>query len=432
MSNTKIPNTVSILNGRLQDPANRIDQIVDIHVADGTVAAIGKPPADFTPDLVIDATNLITIPGIIDVGVCLREPGQEYKADIASETNAAATAGITTLCCLPNTCPVIDTPSVVELIKQRAETAAKARVLPIGALTRNLDGEHLSEMAALRDAGCIAVSNGNSPIRNTLVERRALEYAATFNLTCLLQPLDHALRDHGCVHEGKISAKLGLPGILEAAETVALAKSLVLAEQIGTKVHFHTLSTAQATAMLGGSQYTNAQISAGVAIHNLHLTEEHIGEFNSNCHVIPPLRTEVDRAGLRTAVADGRIAIICSDHQPHDPDAKTNPFPNTAPGISGLETLLSLTLDLVHTKVLDLNTAIERITWGPARSLNLPYGRLNVGAVADVCIFDPNAIWQVNTNKFRSRGHNSPFHNWRLPGQVQWTLLAGRVVFKRS
>lgn len=423
---------ISILNGRVIDPANNLDAVLDVHIQDKRIVAIGTRPAGFQPEVIISAESQIVCPGIIDLAVRLREPGAEHKANIASETAAAAAAGITTLCCLPDTQPVIDTPAVVELIRQRAELSGKARILPIGALTHGLNGEILSEMAALRDAGCIAVSNVDLPLKTALIERRALEYAATFDLTCILQPIEPSLKNQGCVHEGRMSAKLGLTGIPEAAETVALARSLILAAQVGARVHFHALSSAAGVALFSSNLSQNPLLSADVAIHHLHLTEEHIEDFNSNCHVMPPLRTLFDRAELRRAVANGTITAICSDHQPHEPDAKTNPFPATSPGISGVETLLPLTLRLVDDGVMDIKTAIERITWGPALALRLPWlGRLDVGNVADICIFDPNVTWQMDKNKLLSQGHNTPFHGWTLRGLVNWTILEGRIVFQR-
>lgn len=422
---------ISIRNGRFIDPANGIDEQLDVHIQDGKIAALGSAPTWFQPELVISAAGHIICPGLIDLAARLREPGQEFKATIASETTAAAASGITTLCCLPDTQPVIDTPAVAELIRQQAERTGKARVLPIGAMTRGFGGEYLSEMAALRDAGCVAVSNVAFPFKNTLIERHALEYAASFGLICILQPTDHALQDRGCVHEGHISARLGLPGIPEAAETVALARDLLLAMAVGARVHFHALSSAAGVTLFGRSHYQNSALSADVAIHHLHLTEDHVDGFDSNCHVLPPLRTHADREALRQAVATGRVVAICSDHQPHEPDAKINPFPATAPGISGLETLLPLTLKLVDEGILSLCSALECLTWGPARCLGLPLGRLEEGDIADLCIFDPNTTWRVDAAKFLSRGHNTPFHGWDLKGQVNWTILEGRVTFQR-
>jgi dihydroorotase len=426
------PRRISIHNGRLVDPANGVDGALDLHIEDGRVAAVGSAPPGFRAELRIAADGQVVCPGLVDLAVRLREPGAEHKATIASETAAAAGGGITTLCCLPDTTPVVDTPAVAELIRQRAERAGFARVLPVGALTQGLAGEHLSEMAALRDAGCAALSQAGRPLKNTLVQRRALEYATTFGLTCMLQPVDHALMDTGCVHEGRVSSRLGLPGIPEAAETVAVARDLALAEQTGARLHFQCLSSARGAAQLARARFENSRCSADVAVHQLHLIDEDLDGFDPHCHVIPPLRAAGDRDGLRRAVADGVIEAICSDHQPHDPDAKTNPFPSTEPGISGLDTLLPLTLLLVEQGVLELSAAVERLTAGPARVLGRALGRLDPGSLADVCIFDPAAEWTLEVRDMRSHGRNSPFLGRRMKGRVSWTLLEGRVVFRRD
>jgi dihydroorotase len=320
---------------------------------------------------------------------------------------------------------------VTELIRHKAKLSGKARVLPLGAMTAGLDGEQLSEMAALKRAGCVAVSNGLRPIANTLVLRRALEYAATFGLTSFLSPEDPQLRDRGCAHEGRAAARLGLPGIPVAAETVAVARDLALAEQTGARIHFRGLSAAQSVRMIQRIDFHPELVSADVSAHQLHLCEIDLADFDSQCHVIPPLRSPGDRDALRQAVADGTIGAICSDHQPHEPDAKAAPFPSTAPGISGLETLLPLTLKLVAEGVLELPHALALLTSGPARILGLPLGSLQPGAVADVCIFDPRAHWVPNSETLVSRGHNSPFLGWELSGRVTHTLLQGRLVFRR-
>ncbi len=426
------PLRISIHNGRLIDPANGIDEVLDLHLEDGQVKAVGPPPSGFRAEQTIPADGQVVCPGFIDLAARLREPGAEHKASIASETAAAAAAGITSLCCPPDTQPVIDTPAVAELIRQRAEHIGKARVMPLGAMTRGLAGEHLSEMAALREAGCIAVSNGERPFKSTLVQRRVLEYATTFDLTCMLQPIDHALLDHGCMHEGRVGTRLGLPGIPVAAETVAVARDLALAEQTGARLHFRGLSTAKGVRMFQHCCGENRVLSADVSAHQLHLTEDDVIGFDSNCHVIPPLRTRADRDALRRAVADGEIAAICSDHQPHEADAKANPFPATAPGVSALETLLPLTLRLVEDEIMELNTALERLTWGPAQILNIPLGRLDPGRKADICIFDPIKQWRLDDDVMQSQGHNTPFRGWDFKGQVSWTLLGGRVVYRRG
>ncbi len=426
------PSRISIHNGRLLDPANKIDARLDLHLENGRVKAIGPAPSGFRAELTLSADGMVVCPGLIDLAARLREPGNEQKATIASETRAAAAGGITTLCCPPDTRPIIDTPAVAELVRQRVERAGYARVFPVGAITQGLAGEHLSEMAALRDAGCIAVGNAGQALKNALVQRRAMQYATSFGLTCMLEPMEHALMDGGCAHEGSVSTRLGLPGIPEAAETVAVARDLALAEQTGARLHFRGLSSARGVRKYGRARFDNPHISADVAIHHLHLCDQDISGFDSNCHVIPPLRTSADRDGLRRAVAAGLIAAICSDHQPHEADAKTNPFPSTAPGISGLDTLLPLTLKLVDEGLMDLSNALERLTSGPAGILALPFGRLDPGRCADICIFDPEEIWRPVPGNLHSRGHNTPFQNWDLKGRVVCTLLQGRIVFQSS
>jgi dihydroorotase len=422
---------ISIRNGRLIDPANGIDAQLDLHIENGQVRAVGPAPSGFRAEQTIAADGQVVCPGLVDLWARLREPGEERKATIASETAAAAAGGITTLCCPPDTQPIIDTPAVAEMIRQHAERIGRCRVWPIGALTQGLAGEHLSEMAALRDAGCALVSNVDRPLKNTLVLRRAMEYATTFGLVCMLQPLDHDLADGGCVHEGPVSTRLGLPGIPEAAETVAVARDLALAGQTGARMHFRGLSSATGARMFGRARFDNSLFSADVAIHQLHLTEDDIAGFDSNTHVLPPLRAAADRDALRKAVAEGVIEAICSDHQPHEPDAKANPFPATAPGISALESLLPLVLLLVEEGVMDLSDAIERITAGPARVLGLPYGRLDPGRSADVCIFDPEERWRLTSESMLSQGRNSPFLGREFKGRVTRTLLQGREVFRR-
>jgi dihydroorotase len=422
--------SISIINGRLIDPAHDIDDMLDLHIDGQLVVAIGDAPAEFAADEVIDARDCIVCPGLVDIAASLREPGYEHKATLASEAAAAARGGITTLLCTPDTNPVIDNPAVVELIHRVARKLGLARILSTGALTRGLLGEQLSEMAALRDAGCVAVSNAQKPLASTLVERRALEYATTFGLTVFLRPEDRHLRAGGCAHEGAVAARLGLPSIPSAAESVAVARDLALAEHTQAKVHFRALSTHTAVRMIREAQATGAAVTADVAAHQLHLTEMDVDGFDARCHVSPPLRTLTDRDALRRAVADGSIMAICSDHQPHEPDAKQRPFPETEPGISGLETLLGLTLRLVDEEVLDLPSALARVTSGPADILGLPYGRLGIGSPADVCVFDPGQRWTVDSSQLRSEGRNTPFDGWDLPGRVSHTLFNGHVVYR--
>ena len=421
---------IHIRNGHVIDPAQEIDKVVDIFIADGKIAAIGTMPEGFVAEHVIDASQQIVCPGFIDLGARLREPGFEYKASINSETRAAAASGITTVCVPPDTQPVIDTPAVVELLHQRAEVAGACHILPIGAMTRGLAGEHLSEMARLKNAGCVGVSNVLQPFANTNVLRRALEYAANNNLIVFVHPNDDGLSKNGCAHEGVISTRLGLPGIPEAAETLAVSTYLMLIEQTGARVHFCRLSTARAIQMIGRAKYDGHAITTDVAAHQLHLTEMDIGFFDSNCHLQPPLRSQRDRDGLRDALAKGRIDALCSDHQPHDLDAKLAPFCQSEPGISALETLLPLGLRLVDEHLLPLKELVRRMSTTPAKILGINAGHLLPGTRADICIFDPRQRWTLTQDSIRSRGHNTPFIGWEFTGRVTTTLLAGRIVFE--
>ncbi len=422
---------ILITNGHLIDPANEIDQPTELAIADGRIVACGEIPADFAADEIIDARGQIVCPGLIDLAAHLCEPGNEHKGTIASETRAAAAGGITTLCMPPDTDPIIDNPAVSELIHQKAEAAGFARVVTLGALTQQLKGEQLAEMVKLQqEGGCVGISNARQPVKNNLIMRRAMEYAASCGLTVFLHANDPGLSGQGCVHEGAISTRLGLPGIPESAETVAVARELMLIEQTGVRAHFCQIACAHSVQMIARAQHDGLPVSMDVAAHQLHLIDMDVGHFNSQCHVLPPLRSQRDRDALRSGVGSGTISAICSDHQPHDADAKLAPFAETEPGISALETLLPLSLRLVEDGVLPLTDLIAKLTTEPARILGLNSGHLAAGAHADVCIFDPTQHWAVDPAKFISHGKNSPFNGWELKGRVTHTLLGGRPVFE--
>jgi dihydroorotase len=420
---------IKISGSRLIDPENRIDDRLDLYIADGRIAAIGAPPDGFSEDVELDAGGLVVIPGLIDLCARLREPGQEHKASIDGECRAAAAGGITTLCCPPDTDPVIDTPAVVELIRHRAQQAGAARVVTLGALTKGLHGEQLSEMAALQRAGCVGVSNALKPLASTLVERRAFEYAATFGLTVFLHADDAALSANGCIHEGELSTRLGLPGIPQAAETVAIARDLALIQQTGVRAHFCRLTTQHAVRMVARAQFDGVPVSADVAVPHLYLSEVDTVDFGADYHFIPPLRTQEDREGLRKGLLSGTVSALCSDHQPHEPDAKLAPFPATEPGASGVDSLLSLTLKLVDEDQNLLADAIARVTSGPAKILGIPYGDLAVGRAADLCIYAPDSNWRLDDTSMNSQGKNTPFRGWEMPGRVRYTLRDGQIIF---
>ncbi len=423
---------VLIKNGHVIDPANQTDDVNNVFIADGNIIAIKESIDGFQADREIDARNKLVLPGLVDLSVRLREPGQEHKATIASETAAAAAAGITTLACPPDTDPVIDTPAVAKLIRQRAEFAGMSHVLTLGAATHNLDGQQLSEMAALKEIGCVGVSNGYVAIKNPQIMKRVMEYAATFDLTLFLFSEDPSLRDRGCMHEGGISTRLGLPGIPEAAETVAVARDLALVADTGVRAHFCRISTAKAAQMIARAQYDGLPVTMDVSVHQLYLTDMDVGEFDSQCHVRPPLRSQRDMQSLQQAVARGSISAICSDHQPHERDAKLRPFRESASGISGLETLLPLTLRLAEDGKLDLRDALHRVTCGPAEILGIKAGTLGQDRAADIIIVDTEQYWSVSSDTLRSLGKNSPFMGWDLKGMVEHTLINGRIVHSSS
>lgn len=420
---------IVIKNGRVIDPANKIDAVSNVYIADGKIAAVGNAPAGFTADNEIDATGKLVTPGLVDLSARLREPGYEHKATIASETRAAARSGITTLACPPDTNPVIDTPAVIRLIRERAKHAGLSKVYSIGAATQDLNGELLSEMGALKAAGCVGVGNALTPYKNPQIMKRIMEYAATFDLTIFLFAEDQSLRNNGCMHEGALSTRLGLPGIPEAAETVAVARDLALIADTGVRAHFSHISTAKAAQMISRAQYDGLSVTADVTAHHLYLTDMDVGEFDAQCHVRPPLRSQRDMLGLREAVASGVISAVCSDHQPHENDAKLNPFREAASGISTLETLLPLTLRLADECNISLSDAIARVTSKPARILGLDAGTLSAGAAADLIVVDPDQYWSLSRETMLSRGRNTPFIGWELKGNVRQTLINGVVVY---
>ncbi|QKE64947.1 dihydroorotase [Aquipseudomonas campi] len=418
-----------IFGARVIDPASGLDQVSDLYLDGGKIVAIHQAPSGFVTEQEIDANGLIASPGLVDLSVALREPGYSRKGNIASETLAAAAGGVTSLCCPPLTKPVLDTSAVAELILDRAQEAGHAKVFPIGALTKGLAGEQLAELVALRDAGCVAFGNGLAPMANNRTLRRALEYAATFDLTVVFHAQDADLADGGLAHEGPTASFLGLAGIPETAETVALARDLLLVEQSGVRAHFSQLTSARGAEMIAAAQARGLPVTADVAMYQLILTDEALQGFSSLYHVQPPLRAARDRDGLREALKAGVISAIASHHQPHEADAKLAPFGATEPGISSVELLLPLALTLVQDGLLDLPTLLARLTAGPAKALRLPAGRLAVGAPADLLLFDAEAQTLAGETWY-SKGGNSPFIGHCLPGKVRYTLVDGRISYQ--
>jgi dihydroorotase len=422
--------TLHIKGGRVVDPGNRVDAKQDVFIADGKVAALGKAPAGFRAERTVDASNLVVCPGLVDLSARLREPGFEYKATLESEMQAAVAGGVTSLACPPDTDPPLDEPGLVEMLKYRAQNLNLVHVYPLGALTWKLGGERLTEMVVLRDAGCVAFSHADTPIPDTQVLWRALQYAATFGIAVWLRPQDGYLERGGVAHDGEVATRLGLPGIPAFAETIALATILQLVRATRARVHLCRLSTAEGVAMLRAARAEGLPISCDVGTLHAHLSEVDLGYFDSHCRVVPPLRSLRDRDALRAGLADGTIDALCSDHAPVDEDAKQLPFAESEPGATGLELLLPLTLKWAQEARVGLPDALAKITSRPAAILGVPAGDLAAGRAADLCVFDPAAHVKVTAEFLKSQGKNTPFMGYELPGRVRYTLVGGKVVYE--
>jgi dihydroorotase len=421
---------IHIKNGRLIDPRNGVDGQHDVFIAAGKVVAVGAAPSGFSPNRVIDAAGLIVCPGLVDLAARLREPGFEYMATLESEMTAAVAGGVTSLACPPDTDPPLDEPGLVEMLKFRAKTLNQAHVYPVGALTQGLKGQRLTEMAELRDAGCVAFSQADAPLTDNQVLLYALQYAATFGFTVWLRPQDAALARGGVAHDGRVATRLGLPAIPVCAETVALSTILLLARDTGARVHLARLSSAEGVGMVRQAKARNLPVTCDIGIHHAHLSEMDVGFFDSNAHLIPPLRSERDRDALRQGLADGTIDAICSDHTPVDEDAKQLPFAESEEGATGLELLLPLTLKWAEETSLPLSMALAKITCDPARVLGIEAGHLAPGSAADICIFDPERWWRVEPGALKSQGKNTPFLGVELKGKVRYTLVEGQLVYE--
>lgn len=421
---------IQIKNGHLVDPKNNRDGKHDLFIVAGKIAGIGKAPDGFSPNQVIDAAGLVVCPGLVDLSARLREPGDEYKASLKSELSAAAAGGITSLACPPDTDPILDEPGLVEMLKYRAKQLNLSHVYPIGALTRQLQGSQITEMCELAEAGCVGFTQADIAIRDTQVLWRAMQYAATFGFTVWLRPEEPYLAKDGVAHNGEVAARLGLKGIPAAAEALAIWTILRIARETGAKIHLCRISTAESVDMVRQAKKEGLTVSCDVSANHLHLTEHDIGFFDANCHLKPPLRTQRDREALGKGVADGSIDAVCSDHAPVDDDAKLLPFAEAEAGATGLELLLPLTLKWAVENKVPIRDAISRVTASPAGILGLRAGHLGMDADADICIFDPEQYWKVETGSLKSQGKNTPFLGLELPGKTRYTLLHGHVIYQ--
>jgi dihydroorotase len=428
---------ILIKGGRVIDPASKLDRTCDIAIAAGRIVSIGDA-GSFSAAKVVDASGCIVVPGLVDLAARLREPGHEHEGMLESEMAAAVAGGVTSLVCPPDTDPVLDEPGLVEMLRFRAEKLHQARVFPLGALTRRLEGEVLTEMVELTEAGCVGFSQAEVPISNTQVLQRAFQYASTFGYPVWLRPQELHL-GRGVAASGPLATRLGLPGVPVAAETIALHTILELVKATGARVHLCRLSSADGVELVRQAKQQKLPVTCDVSINSLHLIDHDIGYFDSRARLNPPLRQQRDRDALRAALADGTIDALVSDHTPVDEDAKTLPFGEAEPGATGLELLLPLALRWGEEGKAGLLRALSVVTSAPARvlgaslgTLQASVGQLASGAVADVCVFDPQAEWTVAAEGLRSQGKHTPFAGWPLRGRVRCTIAAGQLAYESA
>jgi len=424
---------ILIAGGRVIDPANRRDAVLNLLIEDGRIAEVASPGVQPAPsaDRVLDARGKVVCPGFVDLHVHLREPGREDMETIATGTRAAARGGFTSVCCMANTAPVNDNQSVTDFIIDRARRDGAAHVFPIGAITKGQRGEELAEIGELIGAGCVAISDDGHPVMNAELMRRALEYSTLFRIPVIQHAEDAHLTGKGVMHEGRVSTELGFKGIPAASESVIVARDLLLAELTGGHYHVAHVSTAEAVQLVREAKRKGQSVTCEAAPHHFALSDEAVKSFDTNTKMSPPLRSARHVEAVKAGLADGTIDAIATDHAPHTVQDKEVEFDYAANGVIGLETAFGLTVSvLVEGGVLSLDQAIARLTADPARIFGLAKGTLSVGADADVAIVDPAREWVVDIAHSASKSRNSPFHGWKLRGQVLATIMSGRIVWE--
>ena len=428
---------ILIQGGRVIDPASNFDAVADVAIAAGRIVGIGASTQGFVANRVVNAGGCVVAPGLVDLAVRLREPGHEHEGMLESEMAAAVTGGVTSVVCPPDTDPVLDEPGLVEMLKFRAEKLHQSRVFPLGALTRGLAGEVLTEMLELTEAGCVGFSQAEVSLLNTQVLQRALQYARTFGYTVWLRPQEHYL-GRGVAASGPLATRLGLAGVPVVAETIALHVIFELVRSTGARVHLCRISSAAGVELVRQAKADGLPVTCDVSINSLHLIDHDIGFFDSRARLNPPLRQQRDREALQQGLADGTIDALVSDHTPVDEDAKALPFAEAEPGATGLELLLGLALKWSADAGVPLSRALAVLTSEPARvmgdalgTLQASVGRLVEGGVADLCVFDPNDAWCVEPDQLRSQGRHTPFAGHALPARVRCTVVGGHLAFER-
>lgn len=423
---------VAYLNARLLDPDSGLDGPGALLTQDGRIADLGPRlfadgvPGDMT---VVDCGGRVLCPGLVDMRVFIGEPGHEHKETLASASEAAAAGGVTSIIMQPDTDPVIDEVALVEYVKRQARDKAKVRIHPMAAITKGLMGESMAELGLLAEADAMAFTDGHNTVADSQVLRRALSYASAFGLLICQMPRDMALAAHGVMNEGEVSMRLGLPGIPALAEVMGLERDLRLVELTGGRYHAATLSTAASVEAMRKARRRGLPVSAAVAVHNFALNESSVGEYRTFAKTTPPLRVEDDRAAIAQGLAEGVIEVICSSHDPQDPESKRLPFEQAATGVIGLETMLPLALELHHNGLMPLLDVIGCMTAKPAALLGLHGGKLRPGAPADLLVFDADEPWRIDDDSLRSKSRNSPYEGRPVQGRAWRTVVGGRTVF---
>ncbi|MEX0979989.1 MAG: dihydroorotase [Gemmatimonadota bacterium] len=422
---------ILIRGGRVVDPGQKLDRVLDLLLAEGNVVETGAKLAAPDDAEVIEADGLVVCPGLIDVHVHLREPGAERKETIASGARAAAAGGFTSICAMPNTDPVIDSPATVGFVAAAGARAQACRVYPVGAISIGQKGERLSEIGELVDAGAVAITDDGNPVMDSGLMRLALEYAQAFDIPVADHPEDLTLSRNGVMNEGVVSSRLGLKGKPNASEDVHIVRDLMLAEHTGGRIHLQHVSTAGGVDAIRRAKERGVRVTAEATPHHLVLTDEACEGYRTDAKMNPPLRTRADREAVREGLRDGTLDTLATDHAPHHYDEKEQAFDDAPFGIVGLETSLALVLThMVGGGVIDLSTMIERMSCAPARAFNLPGGTLAPKSVADVTLFDPEAEWTVDPKAFVSKSGNTPFAGHTLRGMPRVTIVGGRVVWR--